>query len=220
MTDEIMEPTENLDTGAEQSGQNSIQEKTFTQEDVDAIVQKRVQQVQKKYSGVDLDEYQALKALQERVQEQEMIDRKDFDSLLKKTKEKYDNEVNVLKSQLESIKIDGALIDAASKLKSVAPDQTAQLLRNSVRLDKDGNVVIMDGDNIRYNDDAEPMTVEQLVDEFLTKNSYFKAAGPSGTESSSNAGISKTKTVDLSQLDMTNPEHRQIYAKMKREGKL
>jgi len=220
MTEQFMEPTENSDTGAEESGQNSIQEKTFTQEDVDAIVTKRLQQVQKKYAGVDLDEYQQLKALQERVEEQEMIDRKDFDSLLKKTKEKYDSEVSTLKGQLETIKIDGALIDAASKLKSVAPDQTAQLLRNSVRLDKEGNVVIMDGDNIRYNDDAEPMTVEQLVEEFLNKNSYFKAASPSGTESNSNVGISRQKTVDLSQLDLTNPEHRAMYAKMKREGKL
>ena len=88
MTDQIMDTTESSDTGAEETGQtNSIQEKTFSQEDVDAIVSKRVAQVQKKYADVDVDEYKQLRQLRDRVEEQEMIDRKDFDSLLKKTKE-------------------------------------------------------------------------------------------------------------------------------------
>ena len=221
MTDESMETTGPSDTGAEETGQtNSIQEKTFSQEDVDAIVSKRVAQVQKKYADVDIDEYKQLRVLKERVEEQEMIDRKDFDSLLKKTKDKYETELSTVRGQLESIKIDGALISAASAAKSVAPEQTAKLLRDSVRLDKDGNVVIMDGDTVRYNDNAEPMTVDELVNEFLSKNSFFRAAGPSGTESSGNVAENKSKKVDLSQLDMTNPDHRAIYAKMRREGKL
>ena len=223
MTEEFMVNTESTNTGDVQSGEIQSQEeapKTFTQEQVNDIVAKRLQQVQKKFDGVDIDEYRQLKQLKERVEEQELMDRKDFETLLKKTKDKYESELTGLKGQLERIKINGALIDAASKLRSVAPEQTAQLLRNAVRLDKDGNVVIMDGDNIRYTDDAEPMTVEQLVEEFLTTNTYFRAAGPTGTESTGNTGISSNKTVDLSSLDMTNPDHRALYAKMKREGKL
>ena len=221
MTDQIMDNTGPSDTGAGETGQTQqSKDKTFSQEDVDAIVSKRVAQVQKKYADVDIDEYKQLRVLKERVEEQEMIDRKDFDSLLKKTKDKYETELQTVRGQLESIKIDGALISAASAAKSVAPEQTAKLLRDSVRLDKDGNVVIMDGDTVRYNDNAEPMTVDELVNEFLSKNSFFRAAGPSGTESSGNVAENKSKKVDLSSLDMTNPDHRAIYAKMKREGKL
>jgi lipopolysaccharide export LptBFGC system permease protein LptF len=221
--DEAIETTDSLATGANDAGENiqsQEETKTFTQEEVNAIVTKRLQQAQRKFDGVDIDEYQQLKQLKERVEEQELMDRKDFDTLLKKTKDKYEAELGSLKGQLESIKIDGALIDAAGKLRSVAPEQTAQLLRNSVRLDKEGNVVIMDGDNIRYTDEAEPMTVEQLVEEFLSKNSYFRQAGPSGADSSGNADIAEKKSFDLSQLDLHNPDHRAMYAKMKREGKI
>lgn len=212
------------DTGNSTMGENLNQSqeatKTFTQDEVNAIVAKRVQQTQKRYEGIDIDEYQQLKQLRERVEEQELMDRKDFDTLIRKTKDKYETELTTLKSQLESIKIDGALIDAASKLRSVAPEKTAKLLRDNVRLDQSGNVVIMDGDSIRYNDAAEPMTVEQLVEEFLSTNTYFRASGPSGTDSTGNAGISTNTGFDLNNLDMTNPEHREIYRKMRREGKI
>jgi len=225
MDDNTIVNTETVATGAQDSGasQVNVQEaaKSFSQEDVDKIVAKRLNQVSKKYDGIDVNEYQKLKNLQERVEEQELMDRKDFDILLKKTKDKYDGEVVILKGQLESVKIDGALIDAASKLKSVAPEQTAKLLRDSVKLNSAGEVVINDKDgSIRYTDDAVPMTVEQLVSEFLDSNTFYRAAGPSGTDSSGNAEIADKQKFDLGSLDMTNPDHRKIYTRMKMEGKL
>lgn len=105
-------------------------------------------------------------------------------------------------------------------MKSIAPEQTAKLLREQVRLDSDGKVVIMDGDNVRYNDDSEPMTVSQLVSDFLDTNTYFKAAGPSGTDSTSNTATNDNQKVTLADLDMNRPEHRDIYRKWKQEGKV
>lgn len=224
MDDNTIVNTEETVTGTVDAGQeNQSQEdgKTFTQDQVNDIVAKRLQQANKKFEGVDMTEYQQLKELKERVEDQELMDRKDFDTLLKKTRDKYTSEVTTLKGELESIKIDGALIDAASKLRSIAPEQTAQLLRNSVKLDAAGKVVIMDGDTVRYTDEAEPMTVDQLVTEFLDKNTYFRASGPSGTDSTGNSDIvQKTQPVDISQLDMTNPAHREEYRKLKQAGKL
>ena len=218
---DTIDNTEANGTGPVAEGQNQSQEavKTFTQDEVNEIIAKRIAQVNKKYADIDPDEYRQLKGLRERVEEQELMERKDFETLLKKTKEKADSEVTSLRSQLESIKLDGALINASSKLKSIAPEQTAKLLRDQLALDANGNAVVKDKDGqIRYNDNAEPMTVEQLVDEFLNSNTYFRAAGPSGTASESNSRITDNQKVDLKNLDMTRADHREIYKKMMRTG--
>jgi hypothetical protein len=216
--------TETVDTGDTNSGQNTesqVVAKTFTQEEVNELIGKRVAQVNKKFENVDLNEYNALKSLKEQVEEEKLIKKEDFNGVLKKQKEKSDSEITRLRTELESIKIDGALIDAASKAKSVAPDHVAQLLRKNIKLSDDGNVIVTDAEGKqRYTDNADPMTVNHLVEEFLSSNQYFKAAGPSGTGSTGNTNNADHKNFDLAQLDMNNPEHRKIYAEAKKQGKV
>jgi len=216
--------TETVDTGDTNSGQNTesqVVAKTFTQEEVNELIGKRVAQVNKKFENVDLNEYNALKSLKEQVEEEKLIKKEDFNGVLKKQKEKSDSEITRLRTELESIKIDGALIDAASKAKSVAPDHVAQLLRKNIKLSDDGNVIVTDAEGKqRYTDNADPMTVNHLVEEFLSSNQYFKAAGPSGTGSTGNTNNADHKNFDLAQLDMNNPEHRKLYAEAKKQGKV
>lgn len=217
--------TETTDTGDVATGQNTESQveatKTFTQDEVNDLIGKRVAQVNKKYENVDLDEYNALKSLKEQVEEETLIKKEDFNGVLKKQKEKADSEITRLRTELESIKIDGALIDAASKAKSVAPDHVAQLLRKNIKLDKEGNVIVTDKEGKqRYTDSADPMSVNQLVEEFLSGNTYFKSAGPSGAGSTGNTNNASPQSLDLAQLDLNKPEHRDIYKKMKAEGKV
>jgi hypothetical protein len=216
--------TDNVDTGDTTSGQNTesqVEAKTFTQDEVNELIGKRVAQVNKKFENVDLNEYNALKSLKEQVEEEKLIKKEDFNGILKKHKEKSDGEITRLRTELESIKIDGALIDAASKAKSVAPDHVAQLLRKNIKLNDDGSVIVTDSEGKqRYTDNADPMTVNHLVEEFLSSNQYFKAAGPSGTGSTGNTNNADQKVFDLAQLDMNNPEHRKIYAEAKKQGKV
>lgn len=216
--------TETVDTGDTATGQNTdsqVEAKTFTQEEVNELIGKRVAQVNKKFENVDLDEYNALKSLKEQVEEETLIKKEDFNGVLKKQKEKADSEITRLRTELESIKIDGALIDAASKAKSVAPDHVAQLLRKNIKLDKEGNVIVTDKEGKqRYTDSADPMSVNQLVEEFLSGNTYFKSAGPSGAGSTGNTNNASPQSLDLAQLDLNKPEHRDIYKKMKAEGKV
>ena len=199
--------TETVDTGITESGQNidsQVDVKTFTQEEVNELIGKRVSQVNKKFENVDVDEYKALKSLKEQIEEETLIKKEDFNGVLKKQKEKNEMEVSKLRTELESIKIDGALIDAASKAKSVAPDHVAQLLRKSIRLDDNGNVIVTDSEGKqRYTDNADPMNVDNLVEEFLSKNQYFKSAGPSGAGSTGNTQQIDQQSFDLSQLDMS-----------------
>lgn len=225
MTTETHGITEATDTGDVETGQNIESQveatKTFTQEEVNELIGKRVAQVNKKYENVDVDEYKALKGLKEQIEEEQLIKKEDFNGVLKKQKEKSNEEIHRLRTELESIKIDGALIDAASKAKSVAPDHVAQLLRRNIKLSEDGQVIVTDSEGKqRYTDSADPMSVHHLVEEFLSSNQYFKSAGPSGAGSQGNTINADQKDFDLAQLDLNKPEHREIYKKMKAQGKV
>jgi len=217
--------TETVDTGDTATGQNTESQveatKTFTQEEVNELIGKRVAQVNKKFENVDVDEYKALKGLKEQIEEEQLIKKEDFNGVLKKQKEKSEGEILRLRTELETIKIDGALIDAASKAKSVAPNHVAQLLRGSIKLSEDGQVIVTDAEGKqRYTDNADPMTVHNLVEEFLAGNQYFKSAGPSGAGSTGNTINADQTDFDLAQLDLNKPEHREIYKKMKAQGKV
>ena len=217
--------TETTATGDVETGQNIDSQveatKTFTQEELDLVVQKRVAQVNKKYENVDMEEYKALKSLKEQVEEEKLIKKEDFQGVLKAQQQKSAAEVLKLRTELESIKIDGALIDSASRARSVAPEHISHLLRKNIKLDDNGNVIVTDSEGKqRYTDQADPMTVDNLVEEFLSKNQYFKTAGPSGTGSTGNTQQIDPNILDLSQLDMNNAEHRKIYKKMKVAGKV
>lgn len=225
MTTETHGITEATETGSVETGQIDNQEKqptrTFTQEEVNELIGKRVAQVNKKYDGVDVDEYKQLKSLKEQVEEEQLIKKNDFDGLLKKQREKADSEISTLRSELESIKVDGALINSASKAKAVAPEHVAQLLRKNLKLANDGSVTVIDSEGKpRYTDKADPMSVDNLVEEFLSSHQYFKAAGPQGTGSQGNTNNVDQKDFDLTKLDMNKPEHRQIYKDMKAQGQI
>ena len=217
--------TETVDTGDTATGQNTDSQveasKTFTQEEVNELIGKRVAQVNKKFENVNVEEYNALKSLKEQVEEEQLIKKEDFNGVLKKQKEKADSDINALRTELETIKIDGALINASSKAKAVSPDHVAQLLRRNITLGADGNVIVTDNDGKqRYTDNADPMTVDNLVEEFLSSNQYFKSAGPSGSGSTGNTNNANQQSLDLAQLDLNKPEHRKLYAEMKKQGKV
>lgn len=224
MTDQIIDQTQDANTGtaSQEETKTTQEQRMFSQDELNDILSKRIAQVKSKYNEVDPEEYRELKTLRQQQEEEQMIKRNEFEKLLKQTRSKADEEVNTLRSELEKIKVDGALISAASKSGSVNPEHIAQLLKTSVRLDAIGSVTVVDSEgNPRYTENADPMTVNDLVEDFLSANTYYRTAGPQGTGSQSNTDVkSSTQSVDLSQLDLTRPDHREIYRKMKQEGKL
>ena len=226
MTDQLMDTnqnntTESADTTGDNTNTQEVSSKTFTQDEVNAIVAKRVASTQKKFDGVDLEEYNTLKSDHAQAEEAKMMKRQEFDKVLKQTKDGYDTEVNKLKSELTKVRVDGALVNAASKHKATNPDHVAQLLRDTVRLD-DGQPVVLDADGqVRYNiDTAELYSIDNLVDEFINQNPYFKAPGKPGTSSVSNTTTQDGQEFDLAKLDLTKAEHRQVYKELQASGKI
>ena len=223
MTEQIIDTTPATTTEEVATEETKTQEqRMFSQDELNDILSKRIAQVKSKYDDINPDEYRELKTLRQQQEEEQMIKRNEFDKLLKQTKVKADEEVNTLRGELEKIKVDGALISAASQKGSVNPEHIAQLLKTSVRLDPNGSVTVVDSEgNPRYTDSADPMSVTDLVEDFLSVNTYYRSAGPQGTGSQSNTNVkSSTQSVELSQLDLSRPDHREVYRKMKQEGKL
>lgn len=204
---------ENTGESADTGNTNQAETKTFTQEDVDRIIANRLKQVERKYEGINVEEYHQLKTQQEQTVEAEMMKKQQFEELLQKQKADADARIGKLQSELHSVHVDGALLSAASKHKALNPEHVAQLMKSNVRLSEDGKVEVLDSNGeVRYNTDtAAPVTVDEAVGEFLNSNSYFRAAAPAGSGSTGNKQPSASREVKLGDLDMKNPEHRKIY---------
>jgi hypothetical protein len=136
--------------------------------------------------------------------------------------EKKDSVISNLQRELQNIKVDGNLLNAASSRKAVNPQQVVRLLKDQIRLSESGEVEVLDdGGSPRYTDKGTAMNVEDLVEEFLTSNPHFKMANPGGTGSTSN--VADTKGIpgkfDINALDMNNPKDRALYKEhMKSKG--
>lgn len=208
--------------GSEQQQQPVAQEqkleKALTQDEINAMIENRVARerakFEKKYSGVDVDHYKSLVEAEETRKNQELEKRGEYERLLKEQAEKFNSKIKTYESELHSIKVDGTLLNEASRMKAINPEQVASLLRNQLKLNEAGTVdVVDDKGQVRYDDNGNPLQVSALVDSFLTANPHFKSAGPQGTGTQGAVGRQQNVGLDLDQLNMKNPEHRAIYKK-------
>ncbi len=179
--------------------------KVFTQDEVDALIKKRLdkrnREIERKFDGVDPDEYRAIKAAQEAEELERQKERGEFENVMKQTVEKWESKTSALQDELRRVKVDGALLSAASRGKAINAEQVANLLRSNVRMTDDGSVEIVDSNGTaRYDDHGQPLTPDALVDEFLSGNPHFVAATPSGTgsQSSIGGGLEKKGIMDMS----------------------
>lgn len=221
MDENIANTTEATETGSAAEPvqtENQVETRSFSQEDVDRIVQNRLKQVEKKYEGVDVAEYQTLKAQQAEAEKAQMMKREQFEELLTKQKTEYDAKINKLQSELVKTRVDGSILNAAAKHKAVNPEHIANLMKSNVRLGETGEVEVLDTDgNVRYNtESAAPMTVDEAVGEFITANPYFRSAQPAGSGSTSNTKANASRDVNIESLDMKKPEDRAVYAEYRK----
>ena len=192
--------------------------KVYTQAELDAVAaevrRKAEAKLSKKFEGIDVEHYKSLTAKEESEKISKAQEKSEFEKLLKENAEKFNSKITTLTSELTKIKVDGALINAASTKRAVNPDQVARLVRDHVRMSETGEVEIIDPKTgqTRYTDNGDALTVDGLVSEFLQTNPHFVSAGQPGGGSTSNTGTKGVQKVDVNSLDMNNPEHRKIYA--------
>jgi hypothetical protein len=203
MSEEVME-VEGTEA-VEQPAQEAQDVKTFTQEEIDRIVADRIarqqRQFEKKLEGIDLDEARQLLSERQNAEIEKQKERGEFESILKQTVEKKDQEIGAYKAKLEQTLVDGSLLSAAAKNGAVSPEQVSQLLRGSVSLSEDGTVEVFDKNGTpRYNDKGELLTVEELVADFLTTNPHFVKASQGGAGSAGAVGGSTPKTLTAAEM--------------------
>jgi hypothetical protein len=196
--------------------------KTYSQKEVDDMMARMKGSLQKKllkpYEDLgDPDELRQLKLEAEEKQREQQIKRGEFEKTLQELAAKKDAEILRRDSIIKEYKVNTPLLSAAAKYNAVNAEQVKALLSTNVRLNDSGDVEVVDATGaVRYTDSGSPLGVDDLVKEFLDTNTHFKMANPATTATRSN-GVSKDqKKIDVSKLDMRNPEHRAAYKEFRK----
>jgi len=198
--------------------------KTYTQEEVDNMMARMKGSLQKKllkpYEDLgDPDELRNLKMEAERRQQEQQIKRGEFEKTLQELAAKKDAEIQKRDSVIKEYKVNTPLLSAAAQYRAVNADQVKALLSNAVRLNQDGEVEVVDTKGtVRYTDAGEPLGVADLVKEFLDANPHFVQANPATTNTKSSISSSAPGKLDITKLDMKNPEHRELYRQYRKEN--
>lgn len=210
----------------ENSAENTQATKTFTQEEVNAILAKTKSQLEKKFSSKfedlgDPDELREIVNTYRKQQTDQQLKKGEFEKVLQEVVSKKDLEIQKRDKMIEEFKVNTPILDAAARFRAVAPDQVKALVRSNVRLNADGEVEVIDGEGkVRYDDKTgRPISVDSFVQEFLNKNPHFVSPTPSTTAARSNVG-SRPDQIDITKLDMSKPEHRKIYAEYRKTAGL
>ena len=192
-------------------------EKTFTQQEVNEIVARAKGTVERKYSKAledlgDIDELRTLKQQAEERRTEEAKKRGEFDRLMQELATKKDAEITKRDQIIREYRVNTPLIEAASRYNAVNAEQVRRLLNDRVRLNDTGDVeVVDDSGQPRYSDKGKPLGVEDLVREFLDSNPHFRSANPATTNTKSSVSAPTPKPVDVTKLDMNNPDDRARY---------
>jgi hypothetical protein len=216
--------TDAASTTAENQAQAA---KTYTQDEVNDMMARMKGSLQKKllkpYEDLgDPEELRSLRIEAEKRAQEQQIKRGEFEKTLQDLAAKKDAEISKRDSIIKEYKINTPLISAAAKYNAVNAEQVKALLNANIRLGDSGEVEVVDSKgSVRYSDKGEPIGVDDLVREFLDTNPHFKLANPATTATKSNiSGPVSGKKVDISKLDMTNPEHRAAYKEYRKSNGL
>lgn len=214
---QIIAGTEATDAAQETSQETS---KMYTQAEFDShmagLKSSLTKKLLKPYEDLgDPSELRSLKEAQAKLVQEEQMKRGEFEKILQDLAIKKDSEISKRDLVIEQFKVEQPLLQFASEFRAINAEQVKQLLRGSVRLNSEGEVEVIDNKGtVRYNDAGQMIQVKDLVKEFLDINPHFKSATPA-TVNSSHSLKTDNSSVDVSKLDMKNPEHRKLYAQSK-----
>jgi hypothetical protein len=217
MSDTTLATTNATDAASDFTENQATATKTYTQDEVNDMMARMKGSLQKKllkpYEDLgDPDELRNIKSDYERRQQEQQVKKGEFEKVLQEMAAKKDAEISKRDSVIKEYKVNVPILSAAAKYNAVNAEQVKALLATNVRLNDSGDVEVVDAKgSVRYNDKGEGLGVEDLVREFLDSNPHFKLANPATTNTRSNIVSKGNAPLDVSKLDMNNPEHRALY---------
>jgi len=214
-------------TGAAEQTNDQATSKTFTQDEVNAILAKTKSQMEKKFSSKfedlgDPNELREIVTNYRKQQQEAEVKRGNFDKLMAELASKKDAEISKRDNIIREFRIEQPLVTLAAQYRSVNPEQVKTLLKPSLRLNDDGEVEVIDTKTgeVRYQDNGKPYTVDAFVKEFLDQNPHFVSASPATVNTQGNVGKGPAQPIDISKLDLTRADHRKLYAEARRNGRI
>lgn len=192
--------------------------KTYSQKEVDDMMARMKTSLQKKLLKPyeDLGDPDELRSLREQAQKREQeaqMKRGEFDKIIQDLAAKKDAEIQKRDMIITEYKVNTPILSAAAQYGAVNAEQVRQLLSQNVRLNAEGEVEVVDTQgSVRYTDSGKPLGVNDLVQEFLNSNPHFKAATPATTNTKTNISQTAGAKIDISKLDLKNPQDRKLYA--------
>lgn len=217
------------DTAATEAATENTQEqlaKTYTEEQFNSHMSGLKKSLTAKFEKQladlgDINELKSLKANAEKQQQEEAIKRGEFEQILQNMAAKHDATIQEKNKVIEEYTVNTPLLNAAAQYKAVNPNQVVQLIRNQVRLGENGNAEVVDSAGVqRYDSKGNAVTVDALVQEFLSSNPHFVAAAPATTNTKSAVNGASLEGFDLTNLDLSKASDRKIYAEARNKGLL
>lgn len=207
--------TEATDNSATENNQAT---KTFTQEEVNALMAKTKTQLERKFASKfedlgDPDELREIVNQHRKSQQDQQVRRGEFEKVLQDVVAKKDEVIGKQAKMIEEFRVNTPILDAAARHRAVNPEQVKALIRSNVRLNPDGEPEVIDEKGqVQYDDSGRPVSVDNYVQRWLSQNPHFVQPTPSTTASRSNVGPGKFNSkIDVSKLNMNNPEDRALY---------
>ena len=198
--------------------QPKTESKSFTQEQLDNIVQARLMAERKKYERKMEEEEKQKTELLKQKQIEEAKSKSEIEKLMKERIAEKDTEILRYKNEIKKEKIDNSILSVASKNNAINPQQVVQLIEREVKLNDDGRIEVLDNNsNVRYNPKGELLTIEDRVKEFLDTNPHFRNATVQGSGSKASIGGNTVKPFKIQDLDMSKAEDRKRYAEYRKE---
>ena len=193
------------------------EEKTFTQEQLNNIIESRIMAERRKYEKKIQEEENQKSELLKQKQLEEAKSKQELEKIMQQRIAEKDAEIKRFRDEIKKEKVDKSILTVASTNKAISPDQVVALLKSEVQLSDDGRTEILDNNgNVRYNSKGQPLSIEERVKEFLDSNPHFRQGSLSGSGSLSAIGGNSQKPVSIGDLDLNNPADRKIYAEMRK----
>ena len=193
------------------------EEKTFTQEQLNNIIESRIMAERRKYEKKIQEEETQKTELLKQKQLEEAKSKQELEKIMQQRIAEKDAEIKRFRDEIKKEKVDKSILTIASSNKAISPDQVVALLKSEVQLSDDGRTEILDNNgNVRYNSKGQPLSIEERVKEFLDSNPHFRQGSLSGSGSLSAIGGNSQKPVSIGDLDLNNPADRKVYAELRK----
>jgi len=208
---------ENTETNTNEVSEQTQEQKTFTQAQLNSILESRVMAERRKYEKKIQEEENQKAELLKQEQLKEAKTKQDLEKIMQERLSEKEQEIQRIKNEMVAEKIDKQILSVASSNKAVVPEQIVSLLKSELQLADDGRVEVLDNNgNIRYNEKGQPLTVEDRVKEFLDTNPHFRQGSLSGSGSQSSIGGNSLQPKSIGDLDLNNPADYKIYKEMRK----